>query len=126
VSIGVLVGLVHSRPWRHLATLRCLSPDRRVSGSLGRSRGRRRIKHTVPERDDQITRRKAQGSRGGRPPAFDPLIYRHRNTVGRGVNRLKLWRGIATRDDKYALTHVGGVIVVAAITAHRLQLTDTT
>ncbi|MGO9282846.1 MAG: hypothetical protein ACLP75_07560 [Mycobacterium sp.] len=30
------------------------------------------------------------------------------------------------RDDKYALTYVGGVIVAAAITAHRRQLTDVT
>jgi hypothetical protein len=34
--------------------------------------------------------------------------------------------GIATRYDKYALTYLGGVILAAAITAHRLQLTDTT
>ena len=31
---------------------------------------RRGIKHTIPERDDQIARRKAKGSAGGRPPAF--------------------------------------------------------
>ena len=30
---------------------------------------RRGIKHTIPERDDQIARRKAKGSAGGRPPA---------------------------------------------------------
>jgi len=46
-----------------------------------------RITHTIPERSDQLAHRKAQGSRGGRPPAFDPLIYRHRNTVERGFNR---------------------------------------
>ncbi len=31
----------------------------------------RRISHTIPERRDQIRRRKAKGSDGGRPPAFD-------------------------------------------------------
>jgi len=33
---------------------------------------------------------------------------------------------VATRYDKYALTYLGGVILAAAITFHRLQLTDTT
>ena len=64
---------------------------------------RRGIKHTIPERDDQIARRKAKGSAGGRPPAFDAAIYKQRNTVERGFNRLKQWRGIATRYDKYAV-----------------------
>jgi putative transposase len=59
----------------------------------------RRIKHTIPERKDQIARRKAQGSTGGRPPAFDPALYRLRNTVERGFNPLKQWRGVATRYD---------------------------
>jgi putative transposase len=60
---------------------------------------RRGIKHTIPERDDQIARRKARGSAGGRPPAFDAEIYKQRNTVERGFNRLKQWRGVATRYD---------------------------
>ncbi len=64
----------------------------------------RRIRHTIPERRDQIAHRKAKGSRGGRPPKFDPVLYRDRNVVERGYNRLKQWRGIATRYDKYALT----------------------
>jgi putative transposase len=64
----------------------------------------RRIKHTIPERQDQLARRKAKGSAGGRPPAFDAAVYGLPNTVERGFNRLKQWRGIATRYDKYALT----------------------
>jgi transposase len=47
-----------------------------------------KIKHTIPERSDQIARRKAKGSAGGRPPSFDPRLYRNRNTVERGFNRL--------------------------------------
>ncbi len=85
----------------------------------------RRIAHTIPQRSDQIAHRKAQGSRGGRPPAFDARTYRHRNTAERGFNRLKNWRGVATRYDKYALTYLGGVILAAAILTHRIQLTDT-
>ncbi|MDT5320482.1 MAG: hypothetical protein QOD88_3004 [Mycobacterium sp.] len=59
----------------------------------------RRIKHTIPQRSDQIARRKAKGSTGGRPPAFDAAVYGLRNTVERGFNRLKQWRGVATRYD---------------------------
>jgi putative transposase len=62
------------------------------------------IKHTIPERSDQIARRKAKGSTSGRPPAFDAALYKLRNTVERGFNRIKYWRAIATRYDKYALT----------------------
>lgn len=80
-----------------------------------------RIKHTIPERSDQIAWRKAKGSAGGRPPAFDPQIYRNRNTVERSFNRLKQWRGIATRYDKYALTYLGGVTLAAIVIYHRVR-----
>ena len=80
-----------------------------------------KIPHTIPERSDQIEHRKAKGPHGGRPPAFDPATYRHRNTVERGFNRLKHWRGIATRYDKYALTYLGGVLLAATITHHHLS-----
>lgn len=86
----------------------------------------RRIPHTIPERRDQIAQRKAKGSRGGRPPSFDPGTYRERNTVERGFNRLKHWRGVATRYDKYAFTYLGGVTLAALVTHHRTHLSDTT
>lgn len=86
-----------------------------------------RIPHTIPERSDQISWRKARGSAGGRPPSFDADIYRQRNTVERGYSRLKHWRGIATRYDKYALTFLGGVLLATIITYHRVrELPDTT
>lgn len=84
-----------------------------------------RVAHTIPERSDQLARRKAKGPQGGRPPSFDPGIYRHRNSVERAFNRLKCWRGIATRYDKYALTYLGGVTLAATITFHRTHLPDT-
>lgn len=80
----------------------------------------KRITHNIPERSDQIEHRKTKGSRGGRPSGFDPQIYRHRNTVERSFNRLKHWRGIPTRYDKYAVTYLGGVLLAATITTHRL------
>lgn len=75
----------------------------------------RRIAHTIPERSDQIARRKDKGSRGGRPPGFDPEAYRKRNTVERGYSRLKQWRGIATRYDKHARTFLGGVLLATSV-----------
>lgn len=75
----------------------------------------RRIAHTIPQRADQIAWRKAQGSRGGRPPGFDAHIYKKRNTVERSYLRLKQWRGIATRYDKHARTFLGGVLLAATI-----------
>ena len=76
---------------------------------------RRRIPHTIPERSDQIARRKAKGRAGGRPPAFDAETYKNRNTVERGYLRLKQWRGIATRYDKHARTFLGGVLLAGTI-----------
>ncbi|NGO68059.1 transposase, partial [Streptomyces boncukensis] len=61
---------------------------------------RRKIPHTIPERADQIRNRQRRGSRGGRPPAFDKQVYKRRNVAERCFNRLKQWRGIATRYDK--------------------------
>lgn len=74
-----------------------------------------KIAHTIPERSDQIARRKAKGSRGGRPPGFDPGAYKKRNTVERSYLRLKQWRGIATRYDKQARTFLGGVLLGASL-----------
>ena len=87
--------------------------------STRRALRRRRIKHTIPERRDQIAARKAKGSAGGRPPAFDAGIYKQRNTIERAFNRLKQWRGIATRYDKYALTFLGGVLLASTIMISR-------
>nr|WP_267885119.1 IS5 family transposase [Streptomyces rimosus] len=63
---------------------------------------RRGIGHTIPERADQVRNRLRRGSRGGRPPAFDTQLYKRRNVVERCFNRLKQWRGIATRYEKTA------------------------
>jgi transposase len=75
----------------------------------------RRIPHTIPERSDQQALRARHGQRGGRPPAFNADIYRHRNVVERGINRLKQWRGIATRYDKKASHYRSGILLGALI-----------
>ncbi|GAA4965173.1 hypothetical protein GCM10023225_05420 [Kineococcus glutinatus] len=63
---------------------------------------RRGIKATIAGKSDQIARREAKGPAGGRPPAFDPEIYRQRSVVGRCTDRLKQFRAFATRYAKRA------------------------
>ncbi|GAA0231828.1 hypothetical protein GCM10009539_16550 [Cryptosporangium japonicum] len=60
---------------------------------------------TIPERSDHLARRAAKGSAGGRPPAFDAVVYRQRNLVERGFNRLEQFRAIATRYAKRAVLY---------------------
>ncbi|MFD6360755.1 IS5 family transposase [Streptomyces roseolus] len=76
---------------------------------------RRGIPHTIPERADQVRNRARRGSRGGRPPAFDRETYKHRNVVERCFNRLKQWRGIATRYDKTAESYEAAVTLASLL-----------
>jgi transposase len=69
----------------------------------------------IPEPADQIGHRKNRGSRGGRPVTFDADRYRGRNVVERGFNRLKNWRGLATRYDKHVVHYRGGMVLGAAL-----------
>ncbi|WP_425503436.1 IS5 family transposase [Jiangella mangrovi] len=86
-----------------------------------RARG---IKAVIPEPADQAGHRKRRGSRGGRPPAFDPDDYRGRNVVERSFNQLKQWRGLATRFDKLAIVYRAAVVLNAVISWTR-HLSDT-
>jgi transposase len=76
----------------------CVIADKAYSHNSTRIALRRRgIRVVIPEKIDQIAYRKGKGRVGGRPPAFDAVLYRDRNVVERAFNRLKGWRGIATR-----------------------------
>ena len=75
---------------------------------------RRGIRHVIPERRDQRAQRAAQGARGGRPPGFDRAAYRGRNAIERCLNRLKQFRGLATRYEKRAVNY-RALVVLAAI-----------
>jgi transposase len=72
---------------------------------------RRRIIATIPEKADQIAHRAKQGSKGGRPPAFDPIAYRDRNTTERAFNKLKAFRAVALRTDKRDYVYRGTIDV---------------
>ncbi len=74
--------------------------DKAYSSRAIRSHLRRRqIRAVIPQPADQAANRKRPGSRGGRPPGFDRDAYKHRNTVERCIDKLKQWRGLATRYD---------------------------
>lgn len=75
----------------------------------------RRIKATIPERRDQQEHRAGKGSRGGRPPAFDPDRYRDRNVVERCFNRLKQFRAVATRYEKRAVNYRAMVVIASLL-----------
>jgi transposase len=78
-----------------------VAADKAYSSRGNRSHLRRRgIKAVIPEKRDQAANRKKKGSGGGRPVSHDAALYKERNTVERLINKLKAWRGIATRYDK--------------------------
>jgi transposase len=98
------VGRPRKRPDRLVADKGFDFPNCR---RLLRERG---IAHIIPKRRH---RRERSAALPGRPPSFDAAIYARRNVVERCVNRLKQWRGIATRYEKRAVNYRAAVVVAS-------------
>ncbi|WP_184829849.1 IS5 family transposase [Streptomyces griseomycini] len=100
-------GRLHCRPDQVIA-------DKVYSSRCFRAYLRKRgIAHTIPEKTDQRRNRLRRGGHGGRPPGFDRGAYWRRNTIGRCFNRLKGFRGIATRYDKTATSYEAAVALAS-------------
>jgi transposase len=100
-------GRPRTRPDRVLA-------DKAYSSRAIRSHLRRRgIKTTIPVPADQQAHRARRGSKGGRPPKFDPEHYKQRNVVERTINKLRQFRAVATRYDKREYTYQGTIDVAS-------------
>lgn len=77
---------------------------------------------TIAQPRDQREHRRRKRSAGGRPPVFDQVAYRDRNTVERAINLLEQNRAVATRYDKRAAIF-DGTVQVSSI---RIWLQDLT
>lgn len=103
VRIRLPVGRPRTRP-------DAVAADKAYSSRGNRAYLRKRnIKAVIPEKKDQAANRKKKGSRGGRPVSHDTDLYKERNTVERLINKLKAWRGIATRYDKAPESYLAGL-----------------
>lgn len=93
-----------------------VAADKAYSSRANRSyRRKRNIKVVIPEKKDQAANRKKKGSRVGRPTGHDAGLYKERNTVERLINKLKAWRGIATRYDKTPESYLAGLHLRASM-----------
>ena len=69
----------------------------------------------IPEPDDQKGHHRRRRSQGGRPVSHDVERYKDRNVIERSYEKLKQWRGLATRYDKLAITFRRGAVLHSII-----------
>jgi transposase len=67
------------------------------------------------EKKDQAANRKKKCGLGGPPTRHDSGLHRERNTVERLINKLKAWRGIATRYDRTPESCLAGLHLRASM-----------
>lgn len=91
-------GRPRRRPWRRVGDKAYSS--RRVRRYL-RQHG---IGATIPKQRDEHPQR-----------VFDRALYRERNRVERGINRLKQYRRVATRYEKLAVNYLAMVTIAAIL-----------
>lgn len=109
VRVRLPVGRPRTRP-------AAVAGDKAYSSRANRAHLRKRhIKAVIPEKKDQAANRKKKGSRGGRPVTHDTDLYRDRNTVERAINKIKAWRGLATRFDKTPESYLAGLHLRGAV-----------
>ncbi|MDH6108105.1 transposase [Kitasatospora sp. MAP12-44] len=109
IKVRVPVGRPRTRP-------DAIAGDKAYSSRANRAYlRRRRIKAVIPEKVDQAANRRKKGSRGGRPVTHDADLYKDRNTVERCINKIKEWRGLATRYDKTPDSYLAGLHLRGAV-----------
>lgn len=102
-------GRPRTRPAMVLAGRACSS--RAIRGHLRR----RQIRTVIPQPSGLVGHRLRRGRQGGRPPGFDADAYKQRNTVEWCINRLKQWRGLATRSDELAIAYQAALHLAAIL-----------
>lgn len=103
INVRGPVGRLRTRP-------DAVAGDKAYSCRANRAHLRKRnIKAVIPEKADQPANRKKKGHRGGRPISHDAELYKDRNRVERCINKIKAWRGLATRYDKTPDSYLVGL-----------------
>lgn len=112
--------LADTRVPRNDAGLARTRPDSvlgdRTYGSKANREHLRQITTVIPEKKNQIASRKNRGSKDGRLPAFNAIVYKNRNVVERSCAYVELWRRLAKRYEKLAITHRAAVVISAILT----------
>lgn len=93
-----------------------IAGDKAYSSRANRAYLRKRnIKAVIPEKADRAANRKKKGWRGGRPVSRHAELYKDRNSVERCIDRIKAWRGLATRYDKTPESYLAGLHLRGAV-----------
>jgi len=79
---------------------------------------RHKIEAVIPQRSDQIARRR------GRPPKFDKDAYRQRSIIERCIGWLKECRRLATRFEKLAVNFLAMIKVAILERYLRIEFPD--